>query len=800
MSDPIQEILAAAPKRPKVLGMGPQDAKVMIVGEAPGADEVASGMPFQGAAGVELTKLLMAAGIPRGECRITNVCKYRPPNNKISFWLKPPRGKAPAQPNDLVQEGLNELELEIAATRPTIILALGNTPLWALTGEWGVGKWGGSLLWTKEIQGRRYRVLPTYHPAAILRRYDWRYITRVDLQRAKNFLDGNIQEPNFRFQPCPTFEEAKARLEELIHEAERNPDFWLASDIETYRRHIDCIGFAWSPEDAICIPLVDRRQLDNHYWSEPEEFIIVNLIRKLLCTAKIIGQNWPYDAQYIGKLWLTEPNLQWDTMTQHHVMFAGMEKALHFLSRFYLPWHEYWKDEGQEANVKEDPIKRWTYNCKDCVATFAVAMQQMAMLPSFNFKETEFGTPSEIQQSLHEPVMRAILRGVKVDQKLRTQLIMDLSNQIVMRQEWINKVVGRAFNPGSPKQMKELFYDELRQKPVYNHKDGRSYLTCDADALELIGKRMPGLGILCQAINEVRELGNARAFCGQELDSDSRIRCSYSIPGTETYRFNSKKDAFGFGTNLQNVTKGHGDPEKDRFFIPNLRRTFVPDPGYVLGDFDLESADAQIVAMEAGSTRLLELFRDPNSNLHDQNADRWNVPRPIAKGCVHAIDYAATAYALSQNFGLTKAKAQEIIDDWFAQFPEIKEWQDRVLEQIQTQRFVENAFGYRRYYFGRIDNILKEALAWIPQSSVAIVTNLGIRNVYRELHPRVQFLLQVHDSAVYQWQEEITEEVYPQIKELMRIPIPYPDPLIIGVGGDLSKNSWGQVGDYQVAA
>ena len=783
--------------RVKVHGMGPADAKILIVGEAPGKDEVESLMPFQGAAGIELTKLLAGAGINRGECRITNVCKYQPPKNKMEFWLKAPTKTRLAQPNELVLEGIKELEQEIANVQPELIILLGNTALWAVTNNWGVGKWGGSIIWSKEILGKRFRTLPTYHPAAILRRYDWRYITSCDLLRGRRYLAGEITEPDYHFTPAPTFLEAQETLQRLISRGGK----WLASDIETHQRHLDCIGFAWSPTEAICIPFIDRRKENKHYWSLEEELVLIKLIRELLLTARIIGQNWPYDAQYIAKYWLCEPNLQWDTMTQHHVMYAGMEKALHYLARLYLDWYEYWKDERKEANTKQDPILGWTYNCKDCVATYEVAMKQMELMPVMHFKETEFGTPSSIQQSLHEPVMKAILRGVAVDKKLKLDLIMEFTDLIEFRQKWVEDIVGRPLNFNSPKQLKELFYDELRQPIIYNYKDGRSYPSCDAAALDRIGKRMPGLAPICQTINESRELGNARAFCGQELDSDSRIRSSYVIPGTETFRFASKKDAFGFGANLQNITEGYEADTPDGFSIPNLRRTFIPDSRYTIGDFDLESADAQIVAMEAGSSRLLRLFRDPDSNLHDENAKRWEVPRPVAKGSVHAVDYDASAYALSQadfpgtSYKLTKAKGQAIIDDWLGvQAPEIKDWQDRILEQIMTRKYVENAFGYRRYYFGRIEGILKEALAWIPQSSVAIVTNLGIRNVYNSFYPTVQLLLQVHDSAVYQWPSAFTKNIVPQIISCMEIPVPYPDPLTIGVGAKLSTKSWGEVG------
>src|SRR5690606_31691518 len=104
-----------------------------------------------------------------------------------------------------------------------------------------------------------------------------------------------------------------------------------------------------------------------------------------------------------------------------------------------------------------------------------------------------------------------------------------------------------------------------------------------------ISKRDALLAPICEFINEVRSLGTYRAVCNVDLDHDKRFRCSYSIPGTDTYRFASKSDAFGFGRNLQNITSGFEDMEEHEkqqllemgvLLKPNLRKLLVPDPGF----------------------------------------------------------------------------------------------------------------------------------------------------------------------------------------------------------------------------
>jgi len=166
---------------------GPIPARLMIIGEAPGADEEIKGIPFVGASGLELDKMLGIAGISRAECFVTNVARERPPSNDIDHFIhwnktKIPSGFTPfrgAHVSREIREGAKQLVTEIEAVKPNIIVALGNTPLWALTGNWGITKWRGSMLsvggdqFLPNVPAGSIKLIPTIHPAAVL--YDWSY-------------------------------------------------------------------------------------------------------------------------------------------------------------------------------------------------------------------------------------------------------------------------------------------------------------------------------------------------------------------------------------------------------------------------------------------------------------------------------------------------------------------------------------------------------------------------------------------------------------------------------------------------
>jgi len=235
--------------------------------------------------------------------------------------------------------------------------------------------------------------------------------------------------------------------------------------------------------------------------------------------------------------------------------------------------------------------------------------------------------------------------------------------------------------------------------------------------------------------------------------------------------------------------------------LPNLRKTFIPDTGKLIFDCDLEQADAQVVAWEADDDDLKAIFRDPTLDLHNENCKVAfgkyptgpNDPlRKKIKAGVHLTNYGGNSRTLAKAMGITVHEADTFQRTWFSAHPGIERWHNDVNLQLQTRRFVENKFGYRRFYFDRIDGILPQALAWIPQSTVGLVINHGWLNIVNNL-PDVHILLQVHDSLVGQYDSRLDSTLRPAIQKEMLIPIPYDDPLTIGVGIAISNKSWGDV-------
>lgn len=779
---------------------GPTDARIMIVGEAPGEEEDRRGTPFCGASGLELNRMLHEAGIARSQCFVTNVVRERPPGNDLTAWL--PLRKSDIT-SDMVEHygrkmkpnvlaGIQLLQKEVERVNPNVIIAVGNVAMWALTGRWGIDSWRGSSL--PCLFGRAEEapptVVPTYSPAYILRVWADRQYCIADLRRAKRFeLDRTIRKPAYNFTIRPSFTGAIDCLEALIAKVSDTVGFKVAVDIETRAGHIACIGLAWSVRDALCLPLMCTER-ESGYWSLEEEAEIVWRLYKLLThpNIRVIGQNFAYDIQYIWRYWHFLPRVTDDTMLAHHTCWPGTPKGLDFLSSLYCDYHEYWKDEGKEwrTNMGEDQL--WAYNCKDGVITFECMDRLNEQIDKLGLRE-----PYEFQMKLFWPVTHAMRRGIRRDDKTTAKFAMELSEEMAAREQWFLDVCGHPLNVRSPKQMQAFFYSDLGQRVIYSRKGKTKGPTLDDEALVTIAKREPLLRPLVRRIQEVRSINVfLKMFVMAKPSWDGRLRSSFNIAGTETFRLSSSTDAFDSGMNLQNIPKG-GSVDKDdveALVLPNVRKLFLPDPGYTIWDMDLDRADLQVVVWEADDAGLKQMLR-AGVDLHSENANTLGVSRQLAKAWVHGTNYGGGPRTMAVACGISVHQAEKMRNRWFQAHPGIHDWHRRVEAGLKAHRSVANKFGYRRFYFDRIEGLLPEALAWIPQSTVACVINRAWLNIYN--HSRhSEVLIQVHDSLVGQFPTEHHHAAIAELKELARITVPYDDPLVIPVGVKVSTYSWGE--------
>lgn len=318
--------------------------RIAIVGEAFGENEEREGRPFVGASGHFLRGSLAQVGININECFLTNVFNFRPVGNDIKTlyglattairgWPDIERGKYIRA--EFTAE-LLRLQRELTAFAPTLVLALGNTASWALLKASAITRIRGSA----QSSHWGFKVLPTFHPSAILRQYDLRPIFIKDLAKAAYEASfPEVRRPHRLIHVEPSYEDLLSFEQEFIEPATR-----LSIDIETAANQITCIGFAPSADRAIVIPFYDPTKADGNYWpSLEEELRVWDWVRKQ-CGRKIssVGQNFNYDMKFLFASYnIPVPYADHDTMLLSHAMQPELKKSLGFLASIYtgeMPW------------------------------------------------------------------------------------------------------------------------------------------------------------------------------------------------------------------------------------------------------------------------------------------------------------------------------------------------------------------------------------------------------------------------------------------------------------------------------
>lgn len=754
--------------------VGPKDADIVIVGEAPGQQEEKLGQPFVGPSGRMLDGFLANAGMPRSACYLTNVMQIRPPGNDFGHFYFDPDKRLRPKP-ELI-EGWNRLHGEIQEIRPNVIITLGREALRALTGkQLNITDWRGSVIMTPHG-----KVVPTYHPAGVMRQYSWFPIAQFDIKKAvKESAYPEVRRKQRDLITSPRMYEVR----DFIKEAKTAEA--IAFDIETIRHtktspwYIDCIGIATSPTKAMCIPFcyTDGRP----YWNLDDEVEVWLMINDLLNDHRIkkIGQNGQFDMLILRRFGFRIANYWFDTMNAQHTLYPEMPKGLDFMASIYTDV-PFYKD-----TIREN---RWLYNATDAAVTYEVAEEQLKEMRESGLDEFYFDHVHPLIQTYIE-VQEG---GVLIDEKYRIEAAKKLAEEIDALQAEVDTLVGHPLNVNSPTKMRNWLYKELRLPVKRNRKTSKP--TADENALKELSEKYD-----IQALTKVVELRQRKkllsTYIGTEekkpYDSDGRIRCTYILTGTESGRLASRASVDGTGTNLQNVPKGMA------------RRMFVADPGYVFIATDLSQAEARVVAWLAQDERMMEIFNQ-GGDVHRKNASLiFGIPedqvdedqRYLAKRIVHGSNYGMGIRTFAKHCGVSESEARALQNAYFSAFPGIKKWHREVEAELRKTRTLVNPFGRRRVFYGRWDDhLIREAYAQIPQSTVADHIHRASRICYQKLPNEARIALQVHDELVFLCREDLVEEVWNEIiRPAMELPIYiHGKPLVIPAGFKVGHN-WDEV-------
>lgn len=761
----------------KVIQSGPRDARLVIVGEAPGANEEAQGVPFVGGSGQMLDQLLAKVGISRSDVFVTNVCHKQPPHNNFA-WFLTKAGQAHLIP------GILQLKKDLEEIKPNLILCMGGQALRIVAGKEPITDWRGSIVPCTLVPG--LKVIGTIHPAAALRIYEQKTLIQLDMKRARvEMLTPGINYPKRTFylpghKVCRrvgtqwvTTDESY-NVDEIITEMLHVPE--LSVDIECSQDsngawHLTLCAFSDRCERSLVLATNDLMRI------------------ALLCATPSlkIMQNGMFDWAFLRDMGIKCGGTMWDTMVAHQTLLAEsagggdeistmisgkkktaiFKKGLGFQVAMYTR-EPYYKDDGKVWKNQGDPVVFQRYNALDAAVTLEIKQVQEKELTEVGLLE-----PFLTTMPLIFPIMRATEKGILIDENVRSRLRLETETKCTNFQSAVDIAAGESINVKSSPQVAVLLYEKLKLPPQYKRRaNGTRTVTADKDALTTLShiSHNPILHLIIQ-VRQQRDL--LERYFNVPLDSDGRMRCSFDMTGTKSYRLSSRASLSGSGTNLQN------QPE----FI---RSMYVADPGHVFIYRDYSQAEARVVAYQARCRGLIELFEDPSRDIHTENAARifgcheaklekhggpvTAIQRYLAKRVVHACNYGMEAKRLVEivnedaphtGVRINLREAKGLIDKYFLLYSEIPNVFWREVEQnIRHTRTLINPWGFKRTFFGRVDDkLFRDAYSWVPQSTVGILGRLAWINIQNALDAFPDYnalaLLNVHDSILVQCRDEV---------------------------------------------
>ena len=794
-------------------GFGNACAQLMVVGEAPGKHEVDLGYPFAGPSGEMVDSCLRAAGISRDDVYMTNVVKVRPPNNEI---------KRLGELGCKIEDFLPQLWDEVATIKPNCILALGNTALKALCGLDGIKKYRGSIL--QNIHSGLPKVVPSIHPASMLHEakemQNWKvlqYIKFDFIRAARQALFADLRLPQ------RSLNIARNSLD-LVRFFERHSgQSEVSLDVETFKTLPLCIGLAFDAHEALSVPLF------NHLTAQSPDGIplhdnlyIWKLIAQFLgdTKTKIVAQNAKFDERICEDAGLKCNCISFDTMLAWHTLYPEMPKNLGFITSI-LTDEPYYKDEGKEYNPKKDKFDRLLlYNCKDAVVTIEIKQREQELLHALNLECFFRDRMMPLHRLYYDIEQRGILIDLEVRKQLRTKYVDKQKTVHSNLLHWISvrtelEIDDVEINVASPKQVHKLLY-QLLGCPL--RKDTQES-TLNALANNVI-KDEPRKHVIKGILEERKIRKTIGTYVDAEPSSNGRMRTQFKITGTETGRTSTEKreppvSVEPEGMALQTLTK-YGEIGAD------LRKMFIPDPGYVFVEVDGSQAEDRVVAVLSQDWEALALLnkKDFKYNKAGLKDDRHTLTamlitnksfeeiadadRQSGKRTRHAANYDVGKHQLMETLAgesiyISEWRAGTYLDKIHDSNPNIRNVYHRGIEEALSECncVLFTPLGRRRQFFNKWGReMFKEAYAYIPQSTVSDQVKFAMLRIRDQWHEN-PFVMESHDSFLALIKEEDLERFCVLSKAEMEQPIDFSNcslprdyKLVIPVEFKIGRNSW----------
>ncbi len=581
--------------------------------------------------------------------------------------------------------------------------------------------------------------------------------------------------------------DTREKRRELITQLKLQSSFCFDTETTgTDANNVELVGlsFAVKKGEAYYIPVSEN---------QTEAQALVEEFREILEDKKIekIGQNIKYDILVLKWYGIEVKGKLFDTMLAHYLMDADGRHGMDILAQSYLNYSpvsiteligKKGKGQGSMRDVELEAVKE--YAAEDADITLQLKTVFEPELNTLNARKLF----DEVENPLVYVLADMEKEGIKIDVSALQEYSKELEKDISQLEQQIYEHAGLKFNIASPKQLGEVLFDKLKLDDKAKKTKTGQYKT-DEDVLQnLVAKHeVPRLVV------DFRQLSKLKSTYVDALPTmlnprTGRVHTNYRQAVAATGRLSSD------GPNLQNIPIR---TEKGR----EVRKAFIPrDSNHVLLSADYSQIELRIIAEISKDEGMMEAFIS-GQDIHTATAAKVygialgevdSTMRRNAKAVNFGIIYGQSAFGLAQSLGIPRKEAAEIIENYFAQYPRIKQYMADVVIEAREKGYVETILGRRRYL--RDINSANQTVRGFAernainapiQGSAADMIKVAMINLQRELKAAkfdTKMILQVHDELVFDVPKGEVDKVKPLIIDCMKNAIKMEVPILVEAG------------------
>lgn len=596
----------------------------------------------------------------------------------------------------------------------------------------------------------------------------------------------------FNTEHLYTLVDTENKLAELVQKLSKEKSICFDTEttsLNTFESELVGISISIKENEGFYIPcFADKVQTQ----------AIIEQLRPILENENItkIGQNIKYDLLVLKNYKIELKGILWDTMLAHYLIEPDARHGMDILAENYLNYQTISIEEligkkgKNQGNMRDVPIEKIKdYAIED--ADITLQLQQI-------FKKEIDQTHLEnlfynVETKLITVLADMEREGINVDVPFLQKYSSEIQEELIQLQDTIYKESGTTFNIDSPKQLGEILFEHL--KIPYQGKKTKTgqYSTDEATLQKIMDKHN-----IVQYLLDYREFTKLKSTYVDAIPNlinplTNRIHTTYNQTSVATGRLSS------INPNLQNIPIR---TERGK----QIRKAFIPrDENYTLLSADYSQIELRIVASISGDENMMEAFRQ-KQDIHAATAARvFNVSldkvssemRRKAKMVNFGIIYGISAFGLAQRLGTGRNEAAELIEEYFKQYPKIKNYMDNTIKFAQQNGYVETLLKRRNYIRdinsenytirGFAERIAINAPIQGSAADMIKVAMIDIHKQLKELNCNSKLLLQVHDELildVHKSEREIIENI---VSSSMKNALPLNIPVEVSCGWG---NNW----------